>query len=62
MSAVAATSTRFKSKLARPGEILVSEAVRKQIEGVGNFRFVDERLVTLKGISGEHRLVAVGWR
>jgi class 3 adenylate cyclase len=48
--------------LARAEEILISEDVRSQIEVVGNFRFLDERLVTLKGISGEHRLVAVGWR
>lgn len=48
--------------LARADEILISEEVRKQIEVVGNFRFIDDRLVTLKGISGEHRLVAVGWR
>jgi adenylate cyclase len=48
--------------LARAEEILISEDVRKQIEVVGHFRFVDERFVTLKGISGEHRVVAVGWR
>jgi len=48
--------------LARADEILISEDVRKQIEVVANFRFLDERLVTLKGITGEHRLAAVGWR
>ena len=36
--------------------------VRQKVEGAGNLSFQDEQLVTLKGISGEHRLVAVEWR
>ena len=36
--------------------------VREQIEIVGSFRFVGERTVTLKGITGEHRLASVEWR
>ena len=48
--------------LAEAEEILISDDVREQIEVVGKFRFIDERFTTLKGISGEHRLVAVAWR
>ncbi len=48
--------------LAEAEEILISEDVREQIEAVGKFRFIDERFTTLKGISDEHRLVAVAWR
>ncbi len=48
--------------LAAADEILISEDIRQKVEGAGNLRFVDEQVVTLKGISGEHRLVAVDWR
>jgi hypothetical protein len=41
---------------------LVSQDVRREIEAVASFRFPDERLVTLKGISGEHALTVVHWR
>jgi class 3 adenylate cyclase len=48
--------------LAGADEILISEDVRQKVEGAGNLRFAGEQVVTLKGISGEHRLVAVEWR
>jgi class 3 adenylate cyclase len=48
--------------LAGADEILVSEEVRQLVDGAGRLSFVDERTVTLKGISGEHRLAAVSWR
>jgi class 3 adenylate cyclase len=48
--------------LAREDEILVSQDVRLEIEVVASFEYLDERLVTLKGISGEHALAAVHWR
>ena len=48
--------------LAAADEILISEDIRQKIDGAGNLRFVDEQVVMLKGISGEHRLVAVDWR
>jgi class 3 adenylate cyclase len=50
------------SDLAAADELLISEDVRRKVEGAGNLRFQDEQVVTLKGISGEHRLVAVKWR
>jgi class 3 adenylate cyclase/tetratricopeptide (TPR) repeat protein len=50
------------SDLATANEILISEDVRQRAEGAGNLRFEGEQVVTLKGISGEHRLIAVGWR
>ena len=50
------------SDLAAADEILISEDVRQRVEGAGNLRFEGEQVVTLKGISGEHRLVAVAWR
>jgi class 3 adenylate cyclase len=48
--------------LAGKDEILISQDVRAEIEVLSSFEFEDEREVTLKGISGEHRLVAVDWR
>jgi class 3 adenylate cyclase len=50
------------SDLAVADELLISEDVRHRVEGAGNLSFSGERDVTLKGISGEHRLVTVGWR
>jgi class 3 adenylate cyclase len=50
------------SDLAAADEILISEDVRQKIEGASNLRFQGEQDVTLKGISGEHRLIAVDWR
>ncbi len=50
------------SDLARPDEILISQDVRHEIATVSSFEYLDERLVTLKGISGEHPLAAVHWR
>jgi class 3 adenylate cyclase len=50
------------SDLAGADEILISEDVRQKVEGAGNLRFQGEHVVTLKGISGEHRLIAVDWR
>ncbi len=50
------------SDLAAADEILISEDIRQKVEGAGNLSFQDEQVVTLKGISGEHRLVAVDWR
>ncbi len=50
------------SDLAAADEILISEDVRQKVEGAGNLSFVGEQVVTLKGISGEHRLIAVEWR
>jgi class 3 adenylate cyclase len=50
------------SDLAAADELLISEDVRQKVEGASNLRFQDEQVVTLKGISGEHRLVAVEWR
>jgi hypothetical protein len=29
---------------------------------VTSFQYIDERLVTLKGISGEHALAGIHWR
>ena len=49
-------------ELAAADELLISGDVRQKVEGAGNLRFADERVVTLKGISGEHRLIAVDWR
>jgi class 3 adenylate cyclase len=48
--------------LAGADEILVSEDVRRLVQGAGNLHFEGERTVSLKGISGEHRLAAVTWR
>jgi class 3 adenylate cyclase len=50
------------SDLAAADELLISQDVRQKIEGAGNLSFADEQVVTLKGISGEHQLVAVEWR
>ena len=33
-----------------------------RVDGANKLRFESEQVVTLKGISGEHRLTAVGWR
>jgi len=48
--------------LAREDEILVSQDVRGEVEAVASFQYLDERLVTLKGISGEHALAAIMWK
>ncbi len=48
--------------LAAADEILVSEDVQQQVSGLGNLHFSDERLVTLKGFSNEHRIAAVDWK
>jgi class 3 adenylate cyclase len=50
------------SDLAVADELLISEDVNQKIEGAGNLSFLDQQVVTLKGISGEHRLIAVNWR
>ncbi len=50
------------SDLAAADEIMISEDVRHKVEGAGNLRFLGEQVVTLKGIYGEHRLIAVEWR
>jgi hypothetical protein len=36
--------------------------VRQKVEGAGSLSYSGEQTVTLKGISGEHRLIAVDWR
>ena len=46
---------------ARGGEILVSDIVRERT-GSGEFAFGDPTDVELKGLSGTHRLSAVGWQ
>jgi class 3 adenylate cyclase/tetratricopeptide (TPR) repeat protein len=48
--------------LAESDEILVSEDVRRVSEGLSDLRFANPRTVTLKGISGEHRIWQVEWR
>ena len=48
--------------LAREDEILVSRDVREEVDAVTSFQYLDERLVTLKGISGEHALAAILWK
>jgi class 3 adenylate cyclase len=45
---------------ARPGQILVSEAVR-QLAGVRGFKFGEARSVTLKGFPERVRLYEVSW-
>jgi class 3 adenylate cyclase len=50
------------SDLAGADEILISQDLRSEIDVVANFDYVDERTVTLKGISGEHALAGVQWR
>jgi class 3 adenylate cyclase len=47
--------------LAQAEEILVSGHLQSLITERG-FSFAGERDVTLKGFSGQHRIVAVGWR
>ncbi len=44
---------------ARGGEILVSSLLRELVESAGDIRFDDGRDVTLKGLTGTHRLYAV---
>jgi class 3 adenylate cyclase len=47
--------------LAQPDEILVSGHLKSLI-GDRGFRFGEERDVTLKGFSGQHRIAGVAWR
>jgi class 3 adenylate cyclase len=47
--------------LAQADEILVSGHLQALIADRG-FRFSDERDVTLKGFSGQHRIASVAWR
>jgi tetratricopeptide (TPR) repeat protein len=47
--------------LAQADEILISEQLKDLIEDRG-FRFGNQRDVTLKGFSGQHRIISVGWR
>jgi class 3 adenylate cyclase len=47
--------------LAEAEQILVSGHLKSLIEARG-LRFSDERDVTLKGFSGQHRIAAVDWR
>jgi adenylate cyclase len=46
---------------ARGGEILASSVVVHLTEGVGSFHFGEPRLVTLKGIPGEHKVFPLRW-
>jgi class 3 adenylate cyclase len=47
---------------AEGGEILVSSEVAEAVEGEGQVDFVRPRDVELKGLPGEHRLLAVDWQ
>ena len=47
--------------LARGGEILISSLVRELAEGATDLRFDEGREVSLKGLSGTHRIFAVRW-
>lgn len=47
--------------VARGGEILVSSTLRELTEAAGDLRFTDAGEVTLKGISGTHRIYRVMW-
>ena len=46
---------------AQGGEILVSSLLKELTESAGEFAFGDGRAVSLKGISGKHRLFDVVW-
>jgi class 3 adenylate cyclase len=46
---------------ARGGEILVSSLVRELTESAPDIVFGQEREVELKGLSGRHRVIDVGW-
>ena len=46
---------------AQGGEILVSSLLKELTESAGEFAFGDGRAVSLKGISGKHRLFEVVW-
>jgi class 3 adenylate cyclase len=50
------------SAAARGGQILASNDVRAALEDTGRFRFVDDRELELKGLSGTHRVSDVDWR
>ena len=47
---------------ARGGEVLVSSAVRRLTEPLGEFRFHRERRLGLKGLGGLHEIVELAWR
>jgi class 3 adenylate cyclase len=50
------------SDAARGGEVLVSSAVRRLTEPLGEFRFGRHRRLALKGLSGLHDVVELVWR
>ncbi|MDP3062632.1 MAG: adenylate/guanylate cyclase domain-containing protein, partial [Chloroflexota bacterium] len=46
---------------AKGGEILVSSLLKELTESAGEFAFGEGRAVSLKGISGKHRVFQVEW-
>ena len=46
---------------ARGGQILASSLLKELTQSAGEFAFGDGRAVSLKGISGKHRVFEVEW-